>query len=627
MLVSRGFSINQKGVAHLLLLLVILVGMIAAVYLVVTGNLKLFSKASNPPIVFKDIEGKLLSTKDNMPQSSSARVKIELTAPLPVSAGGETLSPSQTFTIPRGYSFVGLAMQPREGYSAEDFLKELNAGFTPKSDDNKVLAIYRWDKEKDQFDYHVVGKEENNFPINVGAGYIIKSNKEGQSLISGTTLSSSEILIPAGKSVISLPYIAKTMTTASSLLNEMNKQGIDIKFIRVFSNDKLVTYKPGSNDVDFPLVSGVGYYLWNNSNVDSKFKLTGDMANSGITFKFAENPGDLEKTDLPAIPYTSDPTVVDYEFKDKTPGKKFIWVEFTSKDGKKDRHSAAIELTGGVDSTTPVASSSATPSSDIFNFNDDTNSTSNITNLLGTLTASPANVNAADSVKITWDLSFDPVKEDTIYVFQAYSKAGRSLQEDNIIDRSRPSGADDNKGISWGQVDTIWVNACKPGVVYSNEESRIERLTKPAVAKKGSCTYMLPKYSNTSYRFGYYGLGTNGQYLYSNLVSVVNVLTSPPDLYRKPSNFTASCKSGELDLKWDPVEENSVFELSILNTTDKNDRGFPMEIKRVFITNTNFSMSGLKAAKKYYVNLWTVGEDKQRQNSGLGQEFICENSN
>lgn len=64
-----------------------------------------------------------------------------------------------------------------------------------------------------------------------------------------------------------------------------------------------------------------------------------------ISYKIAESPTGLDTT--VAVAYTANPTTIDYTFKDKTPGVKFIWVEFKDVSGKTDRRSAQVQLAAG----------------------------------------------------------------------------------------------------------------------------------------------------------------------------------------------------------------------------------------------------------------------------------------
>lgn len=86
-------KVNQKGVAHLLLPIILILGLIAAVYLITSGNpLKLFSKASNAAIVFKKPDGSALPEQNGVPYSIYPRVKIEFTSPLGGPATGGNLN-------------------------------------------------------------------------------------------------------------------------------------------------------------------------------------------------------------------------------------------------------------------------------------------------------------------------------------------------------------------------------------------------------------------------------------------------------------------------------------------------------------------------------------------------------
>ncbi|MBI4035997.1 hypothetical protein HY383_03530 [Candidatus Daviesbacteria bacterium] len=61
-------------------------------------------------------------------------------------------------------------------------------------------------------------------------------------------------------------------------------------------------------------------------------------------FRVAENPTDLAAALLE--PYTAEPTLRDFEFKDQTPGLKTIFVEFQGSSDASVRHQASIRLLG-----------------------------------------------------------------------------------------------------------------------------------------------------------------------------------------------------------------------------------------------------------------------------------------
>lgn len=93
---------NQKGAIQFIVLLILLAGIAGGVYLIKTGNLKLFSKATNPPIVFKTLEGQSLPlSSTGVPQTTSPNVKVELTSTLgpPASVSGPISGPTSNQTV------------------------------------------------------------------------------------------------------------------------------------------------------------------------------------------------------------------------------------------------------------------------------------------------------------------------------------------------------------------------------------------------------------------------------------------------------------------------------------------------------------------------------------------------
>lgn len=97
---------NQKGVIHFLLLLILLAGLLTGVYLVTSGNpLKLFSKAANPPIVFKSLDGKSLPVNANgVPRTNSPNFMVELSSTLgpPATVSSSLLTPGLVFAEEQG---------------------------------------------------------------------------------------------------------------------------------------------------------------------------------------------------------------------------------------------------------------------------------------------------------------------------------------------------------------------------------------------------------------------------------------------------------------------------------------------------------------------------------------------
>lgn len=76
------YKLDQRGAIQYIILLILLAGIAVGVYLLTSGNpLKLFSKASNPPITFKDAQGNPLPKEGELPVTTEGSVQIELEAP------------------------------------------------------------------------------------------------------------------------------------------------------------------------------------------------------------------------------------------------------------------------------------------------------------------------------------------------------------------------------------------------------------------------------------------------------------------------------------------------------------------------------------------------------------------
>src|SRR5437868_332932 len=75
-------KLNDRGVIHLLLPLILILGIIVGVYLITSGNpLKLFSHASNQPIVLKNTPGMhffWVEFKDANGKTDKRSVQIEV---------------------------------------------------------------------------------------------------------------------------------------------------------------------------------------------------------------------------------------------------------------------------------------------------------------------------------------------------------------------------------------------------------------------------------------------------------------------------------------------------------------------------------------------------------------------
>lgn len=121
-------KLNERGVvAQFLVLLILAVGIGVGIYLVQTGNLKLFSKAVNPAIVFKSAAGESLpKNSSGVPITTSPTVKIEFTSTLgqPASStGGAVRVSAPTPVTTKSFKFaedpVSLAKASYQPYTKE----------------------------------------------------------------------------------------------------------------------------------------------------------------------------------------------------------------------------------------------------------------------------------------------------------------------------------------------------------------------------------------------------------------------------------------------------------------------------------------------------------------------------
>ena len=119
--------LNQRGAIHLLVPLILLLGIGVGVYLVVfKGDLNLFSKASNPPIVFKAKDGSALPLNpQGIPVSQVPQVRMDLTSPLGPPKGNTPVSgPVKTYTVTVKYAETpeALTNTPTLEYNHEPFI-------------------------------------------------------------------------------------------------------------------------------------------------------------------------------------------------------------------------------------------------------------------------------------------------------------------------------------------------------------------------------------------------------------------------------------------------------------------------------------------------------------------------
>ena len=363
-------KLNQRGAAHLLLPLLLLAGIIAGVWLITNGNpLKLFSKAGGGAVIFKDIDGKYLPSKNNIPQTTSPRVKIELYS---------TLGPPYSVSAPvsKAPSLVGTVYAQSQtkcpgecadangkigNQTCTDWLSQYDAWCkanasewhcfsscssssttSPPQDakacpggiqacggsnrDNLGSCSTGWD--------YPGSPEWNNWCYQNAGG----ADAYCYSCTPQVTPPSSPIPDPdkcPGSCGNSDRTGLGSCSTGWEYTPKYNASCGSQKYCYVCTpQNEIPTPQPTTPPDQPPPPSPT-------PNPTSGPRYT-------ISYRFAEDRDDLDNAAW--IPYTQEPEIINrtsggiYEFLNQTPGFKFIWVEFQASDGTTDRQPGQIEL-------------------------------------------------------------------------------------------------------------------------------------------------------------------------------------------------------------------------------------------------------------------------------------------
>lgn len=285
---------DQKGAANLIVTLLVVAGIAGGVFLVTNNSLNLFSKATNPTIVFKSASGAPLPTNPNggIPTSSSYSVKIELTSPfgLPV--------------FPTPAPSLSCSSVTVEGASMSDSTYTLISGTNYKMTAN-----------------------------------VNNSSAKAAWTIPGYTLGYPDSVGKFDYSLDPTNYLTVTYTPQNTTISD---QGYYIDVI--VSDDKGSTHCPAVKIVSKPksaLEQDVPEGVGTTAPVLGVNEVVSTTPISGTaSYRIAENPNALNSATYQ--PYTKEPTIIDYTFQSNPNQKRFIWVEFLSADGKKDIRSAQI---------------------------------------------------------------------------------------------------------------------------------------------------------------------------------------------------------------------------------------------------------------------------------------------
>lgn len=286
------FKLNQQGVVAPLLMFLLVIGLIAGVYLVTSDNpLKFFSKAGNPPIVFKDIKDNVLPQQNGIPQSTSTTVKIELTSTLGPPAGKNNTAGSATTS--------GVVKAVTSGISCNQV--SLNASPNPVATSRIV-------------NFSISGDASTFVGDSFGGG---AANCKG----SWNNLSCTAANQPG---TYTWTHTWKHCVGDFNHCSDTCSASLSYRVSSSLSTPT-PTFEPFSTSAPTP------------SPAEKR---------STVSYRVAENPADL--SNAPYQSYTKEPTIITYTFKgsnnDSNQGQKFFWVEFKDSTGKTDRRSAQIQI-------------------------------------------------------------------------------------------------------------------------------------------------------------------------------------------------------------------------------------------------------------------------------------------
>lgn len=200
-------------------------------------------------------------------------------------------------------------------YRASDLLWDLNNSFVtvpPKpfkmggGYEYPISVIYRYNANRNIWEYYTANGYGNNFPVSPGEGYFIKSSMRGASAITGLqVLTNIYIPIPQYWSIISLPENTG-LTNAESLLQRMKDQSINVDMLVKWQYGRYAVHLAGSDANNFQLVPGEGYWIRNNG--DAKTFIPSNTASGSAsvqskqTMKKLPKNGSRQMNTPPALP-------------------------------------------------------------------------------------------------------------------------------------------------------------------------------------------------------------------------------------------------------------------------------------------------------------------------------------
>ena len=169
-------------------------------------------------------------------------------------------------------------------------------------------------------------------------------------------------------SILGLGMVAAVYLTQTGSLNLFSKASNSAIVFKAIQNEALPKNPTGTPisdsysvkiEITSPfvlseVVTSPGSSLGKSEKIsENRMRLSPETTTLSTKFyKIAENPYLLDSAE--SLPYTSEPTIIDYTFKPNPNEGRFIWVEFISPDGKTERKTAQIIIKPAISSPTPT---------------------------------------------------------------------------------------------------------------------------------------------------------------------------------------------------------------------------------------------------------------------------------
>lgn len=179
----------------------------------------------------------------------------ETLTPTPETTVTSTVTPTGTtpldLSLQVGWNLIGLALET--GHSASSLLKAVD------EQGGHAVEIDRW--RQGGWTVHLKGLPLNDFPLNVGEGYFLRTDEASiLHLLGKPPLEPIEMKLEAGWSLLSLPQ-GTTIERASDLASQISAQGGDCQEIDQWYAGGWRVHKAGLPFNDFPIVPGEGYFV------------------------------------------------------------------------------------------------------------------------------------------------------------------------------------------------------------------------------------------------------------------------------------------------------------------------------------------------------------------------------